>query len=71
MCIGGGGGVNVNTTDVGHVIFFRNTHGAEKEKFWWFQDTILIPEINDHHQHHDNFDAYSGLEIPETLTAVS
>ena len=70
LCVGGGG-VNVNNTDVGHVVFLRNTPGAEKKKFRWYQDNILIPGINAQRLHHDNFDAAKGLEIPDSLTAVS
>ncbi len=59
LCIGGGG-VNVSSQDVGHVIFLRNTPGAEKKKFRWYQDTIVIPEINAHRLRHDNFDSSTG-----------
>ena len=61
----------MNSKDVGHVIFLRNTPGSEKKKFRWYQDTILIPEIKAHRLRHDNFDSSTGLEIPEALTAVS
>ena len=70
LCVGGGG-VNVNNKDVGHIVFLRNDPGAEKKKFRWYQDTILIPGINTQRLHHDNFDASKGLEIPDALTAVS
>ena len=70
LCVGGGG-VNVNNTEDGHIVFLRNDPGAEKKKFRWYQDTILIPGINAQRLHHDNFDASKGLDIPDALTAVS
>ncbi len=48
LCIGGGG-VNINNDVVGHVLFMRNTEGAEKRRFKWYQQEILISVINDHH----------------------
>jgi hypothetical protein len=32
LCIGGGG-VNINNQEVGHLIFMRNTKGAEMKRF--------------------------------------
>jgi hypothetical protein len=47
LCIGGGG-VNINNDAVGHVLFMRNTEGAKKKRFKWYQQEILISGINDH-----------------------
>ncbi len=49
LCIGGGG-VNINNQEVGHLLFMRNTEGAEKKRFKWFQQDILLPGINNHHK---------------------
>jgi hypothetical protein len=32
LCIDGGG-VNINNQEVGHLLFMRNTKGAEKKRF--------------------------------------
>ncbi len=47
LCIGGGG-VDVNNQKVGHLVFMRNTKGAKKKRFRWYQQEILMPGINDH-----------------------
>jgi hypothetical protein len=47
LCIGGGG-VNVNNQEVGHLLFMRNTKGAKKKRFKWYQQEILMPGITDH-----------------------
>ena len=39
LCIGGGG-VNINNQEVGHLIFMQNTKGAEKKRFRWYQQEI-------------------------------
>jgi hypothetical protein len=36
LCIGGGG-VNSNNQEVGYLLFMRNTEGAEKKRFKWYQ----------------------------------
>ena len=49
----------------------RNTEGAEKEYFQWYQDTVLLPGINDHHKQFDKYDDKSGRECLNKLTAVT
>jgi hypothetical protein len=70
LCIGGGG-VNINNQEVGHLLFTRNTEGAEKKRFKWYQQEILLPGINDHCKRYAKFDASSGSPIPDKLTAVT
>ncbi len=69
LCIGGGG-VNINNQEVGHLIFMRNTEGAKKKRFRWYQQVILVPGIKDHRKRFANFDA-STDSIPDKLTAVT
>ena len=70
LCIGGGG-VNVNSQEEGHLLFMRNTEGAEKKRFKWHQQEILLSGINDHRKQYAKFDASSGSPIPDKLTAVT
>ena len=70
MCIGGGG-VDINNQEVGHLLFMRNTEGAEKKRFKWYQQEIFLPRINDHCKRYAKFDADSGSPIPDKLTAVT
>ncbi len=70
LCIGGGG-VNINNAEVGHVLFMQNTEGAKKKRFKWYQQEILIPGINNHRQVYGKFDASSGSSIPDKLTTVA
>jgi hypothetical protein len=70
LCIGGGG-VNINNQEVGYLLFKRNTEGAEKKRFKWYQQEILLPGINDHCKRYAKFDADSGSPISDKLTAVT
>ena len=70
LCVGGGG-VNVKNQSVGHLLFMKNTPGAEKKRFAWYQKHILIRGVNDHRKHFAGFDAGTGQECPDELTAVS
>ena len=46
LCIGGGG-VSVDSSEqCGHLFLMRNTEGAEKARFKYYQEKILIPGIN-------------------------
>ncbi len=47
LCIGGGG-INIITQEVGHLLFMRNIEDAKKKRFLWYQQNILHPGINDH-----------------------
>ena len=62
LCIGSGG-VNINNKEVGHLLFMRNTEGAEKKRVRWYQQEILLPGINDHRKQYAKFDASSGSPI--------
>ena len=68
LCIGGGES-NPNNKQVGHVLFMRNTEGAEKQRFKWYQNNILIPGINN--QRKVYFDYDGDGDIPVKLTACS
>jgi len=46
LCIGEGG-VSVDSSEqCGHLFLMRNTEGAEKARFKYYQEKILIPGIN-------------------------
>ncbi len=70
LCIGGGG-VNINNQEVGHLLFMRNTKGAKKKRFLWYQQNIPFPGINNNCKRFANFDASAISSIPDKLTAVS
>ncbi len=70
LCIGGGG-VNVNNQEVGHLLLMRNTEGAEKKRFGLYQQEILIPGINDHRKRFAKFDGCTLNSIPDKLTTVT
>ncbi len=63
--------MNINNQEVGHLLFMSNTEGAEKKRFKWYQQKILLPGINDHRKRYAKFDASSGSPIPDKLTAVT
>jgi hypothetical protein len=48
-----------------------NTKGAEKKRFRWYQQEILMPGINDHWKRFANFDASTTSSMPDKLTAVT
>ena len=70
LCIGGGG-VNIHNREYGHLLFMKNTEGAEKRRVHWYHREIFVPGVNDHRLYYDNFDASSGREIPYHCTAVA
>jgi hypothetical protein len=49
----------------------RNTEGAKKKRFKWYQQEILITGNNDHRRVYGKFDASSGSLILDKLTAVA
>jgi hypothetical protein len=49
----------------------RNTEGAKKKSFRWYQQKILLPGINNHRKQYAKFDASSGSPIPNKLTAIT
>jgi hypothetical protein len=70
LCIGGGG-VNVNNQEVSHLVFMRNTKGAKKKRFRWYQQEILMTGINDHQKRFAKFDGCTLNSIPDKFTAVT
>ncbi len=71
LCIGGGG-VNVDQNEqCGHLFLMRNTEGAEKARFKYYQEKILIHRINLQWKRYCNFDIATGTSIPDKATAVA
>ncbi len=70
LCIGGGG-VNINNQEVSHLLFMRNTKGAKKKRFRWYQQEILVPGINDQCKRFANIDTSTMGSIPDKITAVT
>ena len=56
---------------MGHLLFVRNTEGAEKKRLRRYQQEILLLGISDHHKQYAKFDASSGSPIPNKLTAIT
>jgi hypothetical protein len=69
LCIGGGG-VNINNQEVSHLFFMQNSEGAEKKRFRWYQQEILVPGINDHRKRFANIGTSTMGSIPDKMTAV-
>jgi hypothetical protein len=65
------GGVNINNEEVDHLLFMRNNKGAEKKRFRWYQQKILLPGINDYRKWFAKFGAFTMSSIPDKLTAVT
>ncbi len=70
LCLGGGR-VNLENKQVGHLLLMRNTEGAEKQRFQWYQEHILIPEVNRQREIFGHHDALAGNTIRDYLSAVS
>jgi hypothetical protein len=70
LCIGGGGVSVDSNKQCGHLFLMRNTEGAEKAWFKYYQEKILIPRINLLQQKYCNFDIAAGTSIPTKATAV-
>jgi len=70
LCVGGGG-VNINNKEFGHLLLMRDTVGAAEKKFKWYHDEVLIPGIKAQRKHFAGFDSTSGEPVPDNLTAVS
>jgi len=49
----------------------RNTEGAKKERFKYYQEHILIPGIHQQRKKYCDYDINEGEEIPDELTAVA
>ena len=71
LCIGGGG-VSVDSSEqCGHLFLMRNTEGAEKARFKYYHENILIRGINLQRKKFCNFDIEAGTSIPDKATAVA
>ena len=71
LCIRGGG-VSVDSGKLcGHLFLMRNTKGAEKARFKYYQEKILIPGINLQRKKYCDFDIAAGTLIPDKATAVA
>ena len=71
LCIGGGG-VSVDSSEqCGHLFLMRNTEGAEKARFKYYHEKILIHGINLQRKKFCNFDIAAGSSIPDKATAVA
>ena len=49
----------------------RNSEGAEKERFKYYQEHILIPGIHQQRKKYCDYDINEGEGIPHELTAVA
>ncbi len=68
----GGGGVSVDQNkQCGHLFLMCNTEGAEKAWFKYYQEKILIHEINLQRKRYCSFDIATGTSIPDKATAVA
>jgi hypothetical protein len=71
LCIGRGG-VSVDQNEqCGHLFLMRNTEGAEKAQFKYYQKKILIHGINLQRKRYCNFDIATGTSIPNKATTVA
>ena len=55
----------------GHLFLMRNTEGAEKARFKYYHEKILIHGINLQRKKFCNFDIAAGSSIPNKATAVA
>ncbi len=64
LCIGGGG-VSINSSkQCGHLFLMRNTEGAEKARFKYYQEKIFIPGINLQRKKYCDFDIAATRLLP-------
>ena len=66
-----GGGVSIGNKEKGYVMFMRNDADADKYRYKYYRDEVLIPFIQSTRKEYDGFSNESNLPIPEDLTAVS
>jgi hypothetical protein len=59
------------STGVGYVLFMKGTPGAEKKRFQWIRDHVLMPCINWDRKEYGGFDVESGAPMSDEHTAVS
>ena len=70
LCIGGGG-VSIGNKEKGYVMFMRNDADADKYRYKYYRDEVLILFIQSTRREYDGFFNESNLPIPEDLTAAS
>ena len=70
LCIDGGE-VSIDNKEKGYVMFMRNDADADKYRYKYYRDEVLIPFIQSTRKEYDGFSNESNLPIPEDLTAVS
>ena len=68
FCIGAE--ANVGIEELGYVLFMRDTEGAKKRKFKWYQENIFIPGVMKNCLVFDDLDVSTCSEIPIEDTAV-
>jgi hypothetical protein len=71
LCIGGGDVSVDSNQQYGHLFSMRNTEGAKKACFRYYQEHILILGINMQRKKYSKFDIEAGSTIPDKLTAVA
>ncbi len=71
LCIGGGGVSVESNQQFRHLFLMRNTEGAKKTRFRYYQEHILIQGINLQRKKYCNFDINAGTTIPNKATAVA
>jgi hypothetical protein len=71
LCIGGGGVSVDSNQQSGHLFLMRSTEGAKKACFRYYQEQILILEINLRRMKYCDFDINAGTTIPNKATVVA
>jgi hypothetical protein len=71
LCIGGGGVSVDSNQQFRHLFLMRNTEGAKKDCFRYYQEHILLPGINLQRKKYCNFDINAGTTIHNKTTAVA
>ena len=71
LCIGGGGMSIDSSEQCGHLFLMRNTEGAEKARFKYYQEKILIYGINLQWKRYCNFDIAARTSILDKATNVA
>jgi hypothetical protein len=71
LCIGGGCVIVDSSEQCGHLFLMCNTERAEKARFKYYQEKILIPGINLQRKKYCDFDIAVGTSIPDKATAVA
>lgn len=72
LCVGGGG-VNVGCNTKGYLVLMRGgsaNEGADKKRYKYYRDNILLPFISETRKTYDQFDDTDDKNIPNNLTAA-